>query len=219
MKQPKNYLTLSLMISSLVLLVTLQGLWLRNSYDNAYDDFREETSRLFRTAVLAVRDSSLLESIEAIPPDGIDSLREFTFSSHIDTTIAFRRENHRRRSRMDGQVQVYLSPGAGFDSSKVMLRSIASQFHEGKLKGNSRFVIRMRPDSLSTDSISAQFSRALAKANKLVPFEVNKLNAGPPFSKIPFPRSGTDIIVGSESDELVHNHSFLHNTIRSEWVV
>jgi len=54
----KNRITLALMVSSIILLVLFQVLWLVNSYEKAYMDLRKETSRLFRSHISALRDSA-----------------------------------------------------------------------------------------------------------------------------------------------------------------
>ena len=57
MNRQKNLITRLLMISSVLLLIALQVLWLTNSYEKAYLDFRRESGMLLKNSVSAVRDS------------------------------------------------------------------------------------------------------------------------------------------------------------------
>ena len=216
MKQPKNYLTLTLMSSSMILLVALQAFWLHNSYEKAGADFRGESSRLLREAVLAVRDSTLLKNIEAMPPDSTGQ-RSFVFSEFPDTSTAHKRHG---QVRSEGQVQVYISsPSGASDSSRLLLRSIASKVHEGQIRSNSRFTIRFNNDSLNTDSIKANFSRALAKANKTVPFELRRTSGLPSSPRTARnPASPDRVVMGERPDEEDRPGAWLSKDFRTEWV-
>src|SRR5690349_563887 len=79
----RNTITLPLMISSILLLVVLQFLWIRNSYEKAYHDFRRETGGLFRTTVLAMRDSLFARNIETVPDDS----SKITFHAQSDIPL------------------------------------------------------------------------------------------------------------------------------------
>ena len=60
MNRQKNHITRLMMISSVLLLIALQVLWLKNSYEKAYLDFRKESGMLLKNSVSAVRDSLFL---------------------------------------------------------------------------------------------------------------------------------------------------------------
>ncbi len=216
MKQPQNYLTLVLMSSSMILLVALQAFWLNNSYEKAAGDLRGESSRLLREAVLAVRDSSLLKNIEAVPPDSEDSANPVITDLYDSALITHRRH---REFRSDGQVQVFITSKPGSDSARLLLRSIASQVHNGKFKGNSRFTIRFSNDSLNTDSIKANFSRALAKVGKTVPYELRKMNGLPSYPRTARTPPGFDrMAFGEGPEEEGHRGKFLDSEFPTEWV-
>jgi len=196
------------MISSLVLLFTLQVLWLQNSYDKAYLDFRAETSRMFRGAVLAVRDSSLLQNIVAIPADSISQRRIVV--QRLDSTAS-----NPRASRGHAEAQVIINAGTSVDSARVVLRTIASQLQDGRFHGNSQFIIRLSRDSLRTDSIRAHFSRALAKAQMETPFVIKKVAASPTFMRTGPPAAPDRGPVGVDDEKEQH---LLANEVQSEWV-
>jgi len=203
------------MTTSLVLLFALQALWLGNSYERAYFDLRGETTRYLRDALFAVRDSSLLKNIEALPPDSMITGRGFTFTERTDSPVTRR---HRRNIR-DGQVQVYISSRPGSDTAKLLLRSVASQFQEGKLRGNSTFMVRFSGDSLSTDSIKAQFGRTLAAAGRDMPFQLLKANNLPSFAGIrKSPTELSHMILGGGPDESDRHFSVIDSRLRTDWV-
>ena len=214
-KPHKNYLTLSLMTSSMVLLVALQAFWLSNSYEKAAADFRGESSRYLREAVLAVRDSALLKTLEAMPADSSMS-GQVILSGLSDTTLSA--HGHRRSFRSDGNVQVYISSKPGSDSTRMLLRTIASQVHEGKIKGNSRFTIKFRNDSLNSDSIKAQFGRALSHAGILVYFDLHKTAMLPPFPRMDrMSPHGESTRAEGKKDHSGHSPLF-DNELRTEWI-
>src|SRR5688572_7176043 len=71
MKRQKNLVTRLLMISSVLLLMALQVLWLTNSYEKAYLDFRKESSMLLRNSVSALRDSLFVRLEEPYKSDSM----------------------------------------------------------------------------------------------------------------------------------------------------
>lgn len=180
MKKPRHYVTLTLMTTSMVLLIALQALWLRNSYERAAEDLRNETGRLLRETVVALRDSMLLKNIEALPPDGAGNV---SYSRRTDTTFMFMAEGGPQK-RPDGQVQVFISSTTGEDSARQMLRSVASKISEGRMRTNSRFTIRLRDDSLNLDSIQVSFQRQLHQNGIPVTAEVARRGGPPQFPPV-----------------------------------
>src|SRR5688572_13770909 len=77
MKKQKNFVTRLLMICSVLLLIALQVVWLKNSYEKAYFDFRKESSVLLKSTVAALRDSLLVRLDDLSNPDSIG--RNFLF--------------------------------------------------------------------------------------------------------------------------------------------
>src|SRR5258706_6576375 len=59
------------MLSSILLLLVLQFLWVRSSYHKAFDDFHKETNMLFRNTVMAMRDSIVQRSMVTLPGDSV----------------------------------------------------------------------------------------------------------------------------------------------------
>ena len=71
MNKNRNLVTRLMMIVSVLLLAALQFLWLKNSYEKAYSDFRKESSLLLKNSVADLRDSLFVKVGEPFPTDSI----------------------------------------------------------------------------------------------------------------------------------------------------
>jgi two-component system phosphate regulon sensor histidine kinase PhoR len=161
------------MTSSIALLLVLQGFWLYSSYEKAFLGLRKETDGLFRNTVMALRDSSLLQFLEKLPPDSVlHRGSTFTFMQRTDS-VAPSRASVRIKETSSSQVSVYISSASRPDSLKELLKPIVGKARDGQLK-EGNFVFRLGPDSLSLDSIRSNFSKALAGADKPLSFHVKK---------------------------------------------
>jgi two-component system, OmpR family, phosphate regulon sensor histidine kinase PhoR len=169
-KQPNNSFTISLMLSSIVLLLILQAMWIRNSYVKASDDFRKEANLLFRNTILAMRDSL----IQFQPDNGgdFDSVR-LKFEGHPSDTLINRvfLPHHDRRGPHGG------APREA-DSVRIQ-RGVIEQVVNPRGKYNIFF--REGPDTLSLDSVRANYRNALAEAGIDLPFRVSRLKRGEHF--------------------------------------
>ena len=164
------------MVSSLALLLVLQGFWLFNSYEKAYLNLKEDVDGLFKNTVMALRDSSLSRFIEKLPPDSIlHSGANFVFTQRKDS-LQLKSEARVQIVRSElkkEKMNIIVSSKASADSIKAMLKPLVGKVNDGKVtEGN--FVIRMGPDTLQIDSINDHFSKALAKADKDLPFIIKK---------------------------------------------
>lgn len=161
MRASRYTLPLVLMVSSIVLLVVLQVFWLRSSYEKAYFDLRRETNELFRSTVAALRDSLLLKNFQQVPdslPTNSIMLRHHRIDSAGGKTSA------RLRWRESAtQVQVFISSDEKSDSLKALLRPLTKRIQDGQV-GGGNFILRISPDSLSTDTLRLQYEKALLHA-------------------------------------------------------
>jgi two-component system, OmpR family, phosphate regulon sensor histidine kinase PhoR len=96
MQKRKFRTTIVLMVSSMTLLLLLQGLWLRSEYKGASDSFRREANFVFRSTMHHLADSlffsqmNLEGGIDSLPWGGLHLRRHFN-KAECDTTA----ENHR----------------------------------------------------------------------------------------------------------------------------
>jgi two-component system, OmpR family, phosphate regulon sensor histidine kinase PhoR len=177
MKQ-KNSLTVILMASSIVLLLMLQFFWLRGAYDDAADNFRKESSLLFRNTIFAMQDSLLQKSLrpvndhDSLPPiarfHGPQRLR-LKDSLIIKTSDSvFKGFTEKRTS-----IQIISSDEESDPSFREFLRPLASRL---KTDGQPKtFVFRMTSDTLNTDSIRFHFSKTLAEADLMTEYKIIKV--------------------------------------------
>ncbi|MEQ1584298.1 MAG: HAMP domain-containing sensor histidine kinase [Cyclobacteriaceae bacterium] len=168
MKNSKNTLALVLIVSSIILLLALQVFWLTNSYEKAYFDLRRETDGMFRSTIMTLRDSMLVKSFEKLPSDSAWK-EAFRFSHKVDGDTV--NKSKIRYQQNSSQIQIYISSDQKRDSLQAFLRPLTTRIQEGKMSGGN-FILRLGPDSLSSDSIRHYYRKSLAQAEIDVPFEV-----------------------------------------------
>ncbi len=184
MKQTKKSFSLFLMISSIVLLLVLQALWIMNSYERVYLDLNRDANILLRSTVLALRDSSMARKIERVPNDSTEK-KEFSFRHFTDTlSLALKDPKQIKEIKVNtatSQVQVYIaSTQPNKDSIKAFIQPLATRFTEAQFSDGGKFIIRMGPDSLSQDTLRYHFQKAIDKANIAATFSIKEFSSMPP---------------------------------------
>lgn len=171
-KTNKNQVALLLIISSIGLLLALQAFWLTNSYEKAYFDMRRETSGLFRTTIVALRDSLFSRSFRPLPEDTV--------------LVRNRVDSLRLIPNGPAQVRVYInSQHVHGDSVSKILKPLTGRLQALPSSAGRSFVFSMISDSLQTDTIQAHFARVLHKNNINVPFRIQTKKQGPPTMEFP----------------------------------
>lgn len=153
------------MITSLLLLIMLQFLWLKNSYEKAYFDLSRESSMLFRSTVFNLRDSLFVQNIEAVHSDTIPPPQ----FRHKRDSFNVKYSNGDTVSN----VRIHISSNERLDTSLNFLKPLASSMH--LLEKRRSFVIRMGPDTLSLDTLTNHYRRTLAAASIRLPFKVRHI--------------------------------------------
>jgi two-component system phosphate regulon sensor histidine kinase PhoR len=214
MKGKKNTLLLALIMSSIVLLLALQVLWLTNAYEKAYFDLRRQTSDLFRFTVFAVRDSLLVRSIEKIPNDSVKTGNGIYFTTRIDTL----KKRHKRADSglRSSQIQIYMSTQK-VDTVRKIIQPLASRIHEGRWPGGNTFIVRLGNDSLSVDSLGFYYNQALERAGLDLNYEIEHTRFFPPLPmEIGNPGA---LIMRREADaEPAPSQRVFSDRMHSEWV-
>jgi len=171
MKQ-KNTITLILMISSIALLVVLQFLWIQNSYEKAFFDFRRDTNMLFRGTIVSMRDS--LFDIQTISSTDTN---KFSFQTRSDNLADSIRARVQPGAKSES-VQIFLSSTSEDSITQDKLKPLVSRIQTMRVDGRSgaqrTFVVRLSPDSLNHDSIASNFRRVLKRAGIHAPFIVRR---------------------------------------------
>jgi two-component system, OmpR family, phosphate regulon sensor histidine kinase PhoR len=217
-KRNKNQTSLALMGSSIVLLLVLQAFWLYTSYEKAFLDFRKDVDGIFRNTVSALRDSALLQRLEALPPDSTDQPNSlFAFSQKLDSSL-IKGNTHIRMSRNTASqhISMFITSSAGEDSLKEILKPIVGSVRQRQIKGEN-FVIRIGADTLQVDSIDKYFSKALLASSKNLPFQIKRTQS---FQESDFPfhqKSGALIRLIKQDQEAVTSPIF-SDTLKTDWV-
>jgi two-component system, OmpR family, phosphate regulon sensor histidine kinase PhoR len=181
MKKRKHIVILLLMISSMILLITLQALWLVNSYEKAFYDLKREANDIFRSTVYTMRDSLISKNILAVSSDSVHGAPTVPPS-----VVAYGRTREVDSVRLaepvggavarDEKVRIYITSQEHVDSlSRDMLKPVMSRIQHYQLRntrGAKSFVVRLGADTLDRDSLRHEFGKALASASFNLPFEI-----------------------------------------------
>lgn len=180
----RNSLPIALMTSSIILLLVLQAFWIRNSWENAYLDLRKESNDLFRKTVGVLRDSLMARNIQRIHfGDTIidDNVSALNFEKQLNKTGQWTAHLRDTSKKLISKVQIFVaSPELNDSSVRDQLRPIMSQIHDGRVRENTGFVLRMFADTLNLDSITDHYQADLALAGYDIDFKVKKSVAAPP---------------------------------------
>lgn len=156
----KNSIAIILMSSSIVLLLVLEGIWLRSAWRDAEEDFRKETNSLFRSVVLALNDSMIdrnLKPLSVIVKDSLGGGMSRPDSIHV------------RKEHVMTQIEIYTTSS---DPDSVPL-PVLPVIERARLGAKPiKLVYRVGNDTLNTDSIRYHYAKALEQVGIAVPFQV-----------------------------------------------
>lgn len=166
----KNWFTIVLMVSSMVLLIGLQVVWLSSLFRDAKRDLKREASFLFSTTVMAMQDSILEKSIKPLPGDSTaEALGGIAVMRDSLQTRQHRHIELRRRSSNDEVFFFSTKP----DSIKKFLRPLMMKVRRGKRHGG--FALMVTADSLKPEAIARKYQFSLIKAGIPLSFNVEKI--------------------------------------------
>lgn len=187
-KSQKNIGTIILMISSIVLLLILQLLWLRSSYNEALESFKKETNTLFRTTIIGMHDSLIMRGIEPVfVGDSIvykksaDQANVRIWNTKIvrDSVLAgVAPDKISRITVRDSSIQILISSTGPGDSIRQVLRPIVSEFRRKRETGN--FLFRFGRDSLRIDDIQRNYGDTLKAIGIMLSPIVRTADSGKP---------------------------------------
>ncbi|MBS1975942.1 MAG: HAMP domain-containing histidine kinase [Bacteroidetes bacterium] len=185
------------MITTVALLMVLEGFWLRSAMRDELMLLKRETNFIYRSTLLEMQDSLIRQNIR--PVEGADSGTQAVTARKL--MMDSFKIVHRRVVGKEGKlppssdnIQIFITSDGRMDSLKpVFFRPLVNNFSEpGKGKA---FVIRMKGDSLKRSDIQSRYKKALSDAGIDLPFRIIHL-AG---KKMPPPED-------------------FHFDIRTEWV-
>lgn len=175
MKKSKNRFTLLLMIISVVLLVILQFIWLKSSYEKAFSDFRRESSMLLKSTVFNLRDSLFVKDIE---PINVDSSAYHKAIRMLDDSInvSFHADDSHK---VQSNTRIIITSTEKADSATDYLRPLASAMP--RFDGRRTFIIRRTgPDTLQLALLKKYYTKALKDSDNDVPFTIRHIIHEPP---------------------------------------
>lgn len=161
----KNLLPLSLMASSLVLLLVLQGIWLGSSYEKAYLTLRRQASDIFRNTLLDLRDSVFVQHVGHVDSASHDRKSALFFSLRVDTG----KLKIKRSKGVHLQSMAEILVRGSRDSTKDIVASLSKTMRFGN---GTQVVVRYTIDSLPSDTIRRYYQNALAKDGIELPFTI-----------------------------------------------
>jgi len=173
MKNKKNWVTLILIISSIVLLIGLQVVWLQSLYKDVKRDLRRETSILFSTTVMAMQDSILEKNIKPLSGDSTGESFE-SIHARRDTS---RVRGHHVEIRMAPRDETIYFGTTRPDSLKKFLRPLMMKFRSHRKQRG--FVIQGKLDSLNPDAIKRKLEATLAEAGLPLSFKIERTDSRP----------------------------------------
>lgn len=165
----KNWVTIALMVSSIVLLIGLQVVWLQALYKDVKRDLRREINFLFSSTVVALQDSILEKNIKPLPGDSTVEL--FGRQPRMRDTVRLKNNIHFEMRRGGDEPVVFFSTGTP-DSIRKFFRPFI-----GKLRTNKRqrgYVMQVTTDSLKPSMIQRKYKEALAKNGLPLQFKIEK---------------------------------------------
>ncbi len=173
MKLKKNSITIILITSSISLLLLLQALWLKSTYQEEHQRIEIESQTLFRNLIFEMSDSLMQKNINVLPSrhgrQGFkiqvnDSFQVFSRRPYPPPNIDSIKSN--------SNVQVFVYSQSGKDSINDYLKPLAGRIRNSKGKS---FSIRLNGESLAKKDVEKSFTEVLTKANLPVAFEVKSV--------------------------------------------
>lgn len=167
------------MISSILLLILLEGLWLYRSYEKEWFDLRRDANFHLRATLNELRDSVLFQNVQpfagdtalltkrpAMPPDTI-----FRHSiTRVESTVHTIGDDHSAQSN----VRVFITtPSDSLQSGIVkplMERLSQMNLPEGQDK---TFILRVTQDTVSRAFLADRYGKLLARHEIRLPLTIN----------------------------------------------
>ncbi|MBI1769680.1 MAG: GHKL domain-containing protein [Bacteroidetes bacterium] len=173
MKNKKNWVTLILIISSIVLLIGLQVVWLQSLYKDVKRDLRRETSILFSATVMAMQDSILEKNIKPLIGDSTAEI----FGNTPGTRDSTRFRDRHLEIRMPRHDEAIYFGTARPDSLRKFFRPLMMKFRTNRK--HRGFIIQDKMDSLKPEAVKKKYEMTLTKAGLPLQFKIERTNDRP----------------------------------------
>jgi two-component system, OmpR family, phosphate regulon sensor histidine kinase PhoR len=193
-------------ITSLVLLVGLQIVWLRSSYRNEVFALRREANGIFRNTVFQLRELGMIEEIDSalnqVPSSAIQSVQILSGKVQKDTV---------RTGEGQQAMRLFFSTTDKSDSLEKIMTPFRQKIRGLKGVVNSNLSIRIYSDSIDLPTLQQEFDTHLSEIGIPLASVVKENSPLPwPPQKLLFPS-----IQRPESEEMDHR-SILGDTLTLE---
>ncbi len=178
----RNALTVGLMITSIVLLILLEGLWLYRSYEKEWFDLRRDAGIHLRSAVSELRDSVLFQNVEPVSGDtalfvtrdrAIDTLVHHSIT-RVESTIHSTGDDESTHSN----VRLFITTPSDSlrpDIVKPLLERLAQT--KGEPGRDKTFVIRLTQDTVPRTLLARRYRESLARQDIVLSVVINAMQA------------------------------------------
>jgi two-component system phosphate regulon sensor histidine kinase PhoR len=160
-----HLLRVSLMGSSILLLVLLQGFWLVNSYEQSFVGFQREASALFRSTVFAMRDSVFSGSFDVASQLGTDGLPRKIQIDTLDSAVVKLRK---------GDVRIQLR---GFSEPNDTGESGRTHVVDSVARRRNIFIRVKSDDTLSMNALQQRFRNVINHSAYPYPFIIRHIKS------------------------------------------
>ncbi|MEE4176015.1 MAG: HAMP domain-containing sensor histidine kinase [Bacteroides sp.] len=169
-----------LMVVSILLLILLQGLWLRAEYKAASDSFRRETNLVFRSTLSHLADSLFFSQVRLLPEyDSLESqggpISVSMFAESHDSlppgSPRFREREIRRREQ-DSIRNKRRNLGLGGSQQSPDSMHIVVMRPNGPSPGNMRNIYLAYAEGIESDTLKELYQKALPDRYQNLPMEI-----------------------------------------------
>lgn len=157
----------------MVLLLVLQGFWLRSVYHDEQQRLSKDLNTLFREVVFSMSDSLFKKNINAFPAEESFARIEWRDSLKITSSGIIKKGLKLSDSQKRANIQVFVSGQNRKDSLDDFLKPLAEKIKGNK--GNRAFYINLTDEMLSEKDVRKKFLDTLKKSNLPIEFSITSL--------------------------------------------
>lgn len=175
----RNALTVGLMISSILLLILLEGLWLYRSYEKEWVDLRRDASIHLRTTLNDLRDSVMFRNVRpfigdtAVADGGRIDVSDTMFHhsvTRVETSVHAIGDESSRQSN----VRVFITTPSDSLQSDIV-KPLMERLTQLNLPQDQdrTFVVRVTQDTVSRALLADRYGKVLAQHDIKLPVIIN----------------------------------------------
>jgi two-component system, OmpR family, phosphate regulon sensor histidine kinase PhoR len=198
----RNVLTIALMVFSISLLIILQLLWIRNSYEKAFADFRRESDLLFKSTLIGLRNEQWMANMVELS-DSVPVRMKVVFADSLAAAPDSLQSRRKAVTEVVERGEVFLGNYA--NGKQVAIRTQISKLHGDSVGAPQKprsFIIRIDPDTVNLDTLSRRYAAALKVAGISLPFHIRHIKPEPGFRE-PVLNPMADFVIDNDREFLL----------------